>query len=134
MTPQAKILPMDVLQKTENGWAIAMPKEIAEKLFGLPEGALVIFQVQAGGITAQLNLNAQTAEARQRDPGWFLKMPAAMAQATGVAEGSTLALYTKLGQTSVEIIPPPTPEFRACIQRILEKDREVFEELKRLGD
>ncbi len=134
MTPQAKILPVDVPQKTENGWAIAMPKEIAEKLFGLPEDSLVIFQVHAGGITAQLDLAAQTAEARQREPGWFVKMPVEMARSAGVPEGSTLGLYAKAGRPYVETYPPLDGELKEFMREILTNRRADFEEMKRRGD
>lgn len=133
MKPQTAALPTETPQRIDQGWVIGMPKEIAE-LFGVPEGLPVTFLVQPGNITAVLNLALQTEEARNREPGWFFRMPDDLAESVGAAKGSLLALYAKLGEPYVEVIPPPTPEFHARIQRILERNREDFEELKRLGD
>jgi hypothetical protein len=76
----------------------------------------------------------QTSEARKREPGWFLEMPPAMARTVGAAEDSFIAIYAKNGSLYVEILPPPSPEIEASVDRILEKYGEAFEELKRLGD
>ena len=52
----------------------------------------------------------------------------------GIADGSTVIMHSKNGEIAVEILPPPTPELEAASKRINEKYKEVFEELKRLGD
>ncbi|MEW6129057.1 MAG: hypothetical protein AB1757_18610 [Acidobacteriota bacterium] len=66
--------------------------------------------------------------------GWVIDIPPAFAQELGVAEGSIALLHARQGQIEVEILPPPTPELEAAVQRIQAKYQEVFEELKRLGD
>jgi hypothetical protein len=133
MTPQAEILSTTTPQRTDHGWIIEMPKEIAEA-FGVPPGLIVTLYPQPGSISAEMNLTAQTSEARGREPGWFIEMPPEMAIAADVAKGSLIAVYAKMGRLSVEIMPPPSPELEAAARRIFEKYKDVFEELKRLGD
>jgi len=57
-----------------------------------------------------------------------------MAEVLGVPEGSLIVLHAKGGSVETEILPPPSPEFAERVQYILEKNKETFEELKRLGD
>lgn len=133
MSPQAATLPTEAPQRIDQGWIIAMPKEIAE-LFGVPEGSIVTLFVQQGGISALMNLALQTDEARKREPGWFLEMPSEMATTAGLPDKSFLALYAKHGALCVEVLPPPAPEIEAAAERLWNEYREVFEELKRLGD
>lgn len=133
MTSQTEILSTTTPQKTDHGWIIEMPKEIAE-VFGVPPGLIVTLYPEPGSISAEMDLTAQTAEARGREPGWFIKMPPDMARETGLAEDSLITLYARMGKLVVEILPPPSPELKASIRRICEKNKEAFEEMKRLGD
>jgi len=133
MTPVIEISPSLAPRKIEHCWIVEMPKEIAEA-FGLPEGSPVALFALPEGITAQMNLAAQTSEARKREPGWFIKMPREMAEIVGAAEGSILAVYAKMGKPYVEIYPPLRPDLKAIVDEILDKNKEAFEELKRLGD
>lgn len=105
MTSQAEVEAAITPIKTESGWIVTMPNGIAQ-MFGLPEDLPVIFQVEAGRVSAKLELAEQTSEARMREPGWFIIMPSEMALAADAAEGSILGLYTKLGEPYVEIYPP----------------------------
>jgi succinyl-CoA synthetase beta subunit len=52
----------------------------------------------------------------------------------GIAEGSIVIMHSKNGGIEVEIIPPPSPELAASSRRLHEKYKDVFEELKRIGD
>ena len=52
----------------------------------------------------------------------------------GIAEGSIVILHKKNDGIEVEILPPPSPEFVALSERLHEKYKDVFEELKRIGD
>lgn len=133
MGPQTATSPTETPQRIDQGWVVAMPKEIAE-LFGVPEGSLVTLLLQEEGLTALMNLALQTDEARKREPGWFLEMPPDMATAAGLPDKSFLALYAKEGALRVEVLPPPSPELEAAAARIWNEYQEVFEELKRLGD
>ena len=71
---------------------------------------------------------------QKSDLGWVIEIPAEMAQAMGVAEGSLAVLHTKAGSFEVEILPPPSPELKGSVRRIHDKFKDAFEEMKRLGD
>jgi hypothetical protein len=132
MGPQAIMSPTEVPQRIDQGWIVAMPKEIAE-VFGVPEGSLVTLFVHHGNLTALMNLALQTDEAREREPGWILAMPLDIATLLGVAEGSVMVIYAKAGTLSAEVIPAK-PEIQAAARRLYDKYKEEFEELQRLGD
>jgi predicted molibdopterin-dependent oxidoreductase YjgC len=133
MTAQAELLATDTLQQIDTTWIIAMPKWAAD-LFGVSEGSLVTLFARPGSVFASMNLVEQTSEARKREPGWFLEMPPAMAKTIGAADGSFIAIYAKNGSLYVEILPSPSPELEASVDRVLNKYGEAFEGLKRLGD
>jgi len=133
MSPQTALAFTETPQRVDQTWVVAMPKEIAEDLFGVPAGSLVTLFARSGEIAALMNLAAQTEEARRREPGWFLDMPADMAAAAGFAPGSLLTIYAKQGSLRVEVLPP-SPELAAAVERSLSQHGEAFEELKRLGD
>jgi len=71
---------------------------------------------------------------RKTDLGWVIELPAEIAQAMGVAEGSLAVLHVKEEKLDLEILPPPSPELKEAVRRISEKHKETFEEMKRLGD
>jgi hypothetical protein len=133
MALQAELLATDTLQQIDTTWIIAMPKWAAD-LFGVHEGALVTLFARPGSVFASMNLVEQTSEARNREPGWLLEMPMAMARTVGAAEGSFIAIYAKNCPLYAEIIPPPSPEWEKLANDIIEKDKDLLEELKRLGD
>ena len=85
MSPQTALAFTETPQRIDQTWVVAMPKEIAEDLFGVPAGSLVTLFARSGEITALMNLATQTEEARRREPGWFLDMPSDMAAAAGFA-------------------------------------------------
>ncbi len=66
--------------------------------------------------------------------GWVITMTPDMAHAAGVAEGSMIAFYLSDGAVAAEILPPASPELRADVQRIADKFKDAFAEMKRLGD
>lgn len=71
----------------------------------------------------------------KRGRGWIIEVPAEMARAMGVAEGSVIVLYpSHEGGMSYEVLPPLSPEMKASVLETCEEFREAFEEMKRLGD
>jgi hypothetical protein len=52
----------------------------------------------------------------------------------GIAEDAIVIMHASDGRIEVEVLPPPTPELKATADRLHNKYKEVFEELKRLGD
>jgi hypothetical protein len=68
------------------------------------------------------------------DRGWVIEIPNEMASAMDVAEGSIAVLHTRAGTFEVEVLPPPSPELEQSVERIHEKYKDAFAEMKRLGD
>ena len=64
---------------------------------------------------------------------WAVEMPDEIAEVVGVPKGSLVLLHAQQGKLTVEIMPAK-PEMVAAAQRIYEKYKEDFEELKRIGD
>ena len=119
-------------RKKEVSWVVEMPIEIME-MFGLAEERPVTFRAQAGSITASLDLTGQTVEAGNRGPGWFVPLPDDAAAVSGFPQGSFIGVWAKFGTARVEIIPS-SPELEVAADRLYNKYKDVFEELKRLGD
>lgn len=79
----------------------------------------------------------ETDEIKTADPqwdSWTVEIPQEIIEAQGLAEGSLAAFTIKDGKIEGEIIPPLSKELKEISKRILEKNGEVYEELKRLGD
>lgn len=68
------------------------------------------------------------------ESGWVITMTPEMARLAGVVEGSQIIFYVSQGNVSAEILPPAPPELDEFAQRIAEKHRDAFTEMKRLGD
>ena len=66
--------------------------------------------------------------------GWIMGIPAEMAEAMGVEEGSIIVLYPHEGGINYEILPPPSPELKASVRETYAQFKGAFEEMKRLGD
>lgn len=64
---------------------------------------------------------------------WTVEIPQAIVEAQGLNEGSLATFTIKDDKVKGEIITP-SPKLKEISKRILEKRREVFEDLKRLGD
>jgi hypothetical protein len=71
---------------------------------------------------------------QKRGMGWVIEVPAEIAGALQVAQGSFAVLSAKDGRLEVEIIPPPSPELIESVRETCEQFKEAFDELKRLGD
>lgn len=75
-------------------------------------------------------------ETQSAEPGWdswTVEIPPEIIEAQGLAEGSLAVLTVRDGKIESEITSS-SPELKEISKRILEKRREVYEELKRLGD
>jgi antitoxin component of MazEF toxin-antitoxin module len=78
---------------------------------------------------------SQTLAPSKTNLSWAVELPPAIAKALGVAEGSIAVFHTKNGALELhEVLPPASDELKSAVSRIYEEDKEVFEELKRLGD
>ncbi len=66
--------------------------------------------------------------------GWIIQLPDEFAEFAGVAKASIGVLQITNGKIEIEILPPPAPHIRDISERLTEKYKDVFAELKRLGD
>jgi hypothetical protein len=71
---------------------------------------------------------------KKTNRGWVVEMPLEMTQALDVSEGSLAVLHPKQAGIEVEILPPASKEIKNAPRRILDKHKDAFEEMKRLGD
>lgn len=65
---------------------------------------------------------------------WIIEMTPEMAQAAHVPEGSYIVFQLSEGKVLAEILPPASPEIERFVQKIGEKYKDAFAEMKRLGD
>ena len=66
--------------------------------------------------------------------GWVVNIPTEFAQALNVPEGSIALLHARSGKLEIEILPPLSAELAGLVRETYEESKEVFEELKQLGD
>lgn len=65
---------------------------------------------------------------------WLVEIPSNIIEELGLAQGSRIALTINNGEVSGDVLPPMSDKLKEISKSILEKRREVYEELKRLGD
>jgi hypothetical protein len=68
------------------------------------------------------------------ESGWVVQMTPEMERAARVAEGSLVILYLSDGKVSAELLPPPSDEIKRSVRESVEKFKDAFAEMKRLGD
>lgn len=66
--------------------------------------------------------------------GWIIELPDDFSQELGVEPESIGLLQVKNGKVEVEILPPPNKELSEASERIFNKYKDSFAEMKRLGD
>ncbi len=71
---------------------------------------------------------------QKSERGWIIELPDDFAEALGQEKGSIAVMYAREGNIDTEIIPPPRPELQKAIDRIYDKYKDAFAEMKRLGD
>ena len=65
---------------------------------------------------------------------WLVEIPPIIIEELDLEEGSRIALTINNGEIKGDILPPMSVETKKEVRRILDKYRETFEEMKRLGD
>ncbi len=78
-------------------------------------------------------MNNQTT-IQKSEIGWIIEIPDEFAEKVGIEKNSIGLLEYKDGKIAVEVLPPPPPEVEKSVDRIFNKYKEAFEEMKRLGD
>ena len=71
---------------------------------------------------------------QKTERGWVVNMMPEMAREASVVEGSYLVFYLSAGPVSVEILPPATDEMKQSVEASMDKFKDAFAEMKRLGD
>lgn len=64
---------------------------------------------------------------------WILEVPAEVCRREGFAEGTLVSLTFKNGAIQSSYIRP-SAETESFLDRVVEEEKEYFEEMKRLGD
>jgi hypothetical protein len=71
---------------------------------------------------------------QKTEQGWIIEIPDDFADATGIARNSIGLLQAREGKIEVEILPPPSPQIEEISNRLGEKYKDFFAEMKRLDD
>ncbi|MDQ3131321.1 MAG: UbiD family decarboxylase [Acidobacteriota bacterium] len=64
---------------------------------------------------------------------WILEVPAEVCRKEGFAEGTLVSLTFENGGIRTSYIRPST-ETKSFLDRVIEEEKEYFEEMKRIGD
>ncbi len=64
----------------------------------------------------------------------MVSMTPEMAKEAGVAENSFLIFYLGESVVSAEILPPAIEEMKRSVEESIDKFKDAFAEMKRLGD
>ncbi len=64
---------------------------------------------------------------------WVLELPAEVSRREGFADGTLVSLTFKNGAIQGSYIKP-SAEIESFLDRVVEEEKEYFEEMKRLGD
>ena len=65
---------------------------------------------------------------------WIIKLPKEVCRREGLAENTLVSMTIRNGGIQTKFIAPPSPKLQEIGRRILEKDRELHERLKEIGD
>ncbi len=65
---------------------------------------------------------------------WILEMPPEICNHEGLAVGTLVSLTIKDHGIQAEFIRPPSKKLQSISKRLLRKNKELYEELARIGD
>ena len=71
---------------------------------------------------------------QKSDKGWIIELPDEFTETIGIEKHSIGLLGYKDGKIEVEVLPPSSLEIKEISERLGNKYKEYFEEMKRLGD
>lgn len=71
---------------------------------------------------------------QKSERGWIVELPDDFTELVGAEKDSIGLLQIRDGKIEVEVLPPPSPRIREISERIAEKYKDAFAEMKRLGD
>ena len=65
---------------------------------------------------------------------WILEMPQEICQHEGFADGTLVSLTIKDHGIQAQFIRPPSKKLQEISRELIEKNKELYEELRRIGD
>jgi len=65
---------------------------------------------------------------------WVLELPVEVCEREGFAEGTLVSLTIKNSSIEARFVRPPSKKLQDISAKLLEKNKKLYEELKRLGD
>jgi hypothetical protein len=65
---------------------------------------------------------------------WILELPAEICRQEGFAEGTFVSLTIKNSGIQASFIKPPSQKVQEISKKLLEKNRKLYEEMKKIGD
>ena len=65
---------------------------------------------------------------------WAAEIPANVIKELGLTEGSFVLLTYRDGKIQPEIVPPLSGKLKDTAEKILKKRKQLYEELRRVGD
>lgn len=71
---------------------------------------------------------------QKSEQGWIIEIPDEFAENIGIEKNSIGLLGYKDGKIVVEILPPPSEKIKDISNRLGEKYKDFFAEMKRIGD
>ncbi len=77
---------------------------------------------------------SEQATIEKTEQGWIIEFPDEFAESIGVDKNSIGILEYKNGKVEIEVLPPVSQEIRDISERLGEKYKDFFAEMKRLGD
>ena len=65
---------------------------------------------------------------------WIIRLPKEVCRREGLAENTLVSMTIRNGGIQTKFIAPPSQKLQEVGRQILEKDRELFQRLKEIGD
>ncbi len=65
---------------------------------------------------------------------WILRLPKQVCDREGFADGTLISLTIKAGGIDTRFIRPPSKKLQEISNELKEKNKKLYEELKRIGD
>lgn len=65
---------------------------------------------------------------------WILRLPKAVCDREGFADGTLVSLTIKASGIDARFIRPPSKKIQEISERLKNKNKKLYEELKRIGD
>jgi len=71
---------------------------------------------------------------QKTERGWIIEIDDEFASELGVAKGSVALMNARDGKIETEILSPSSPDLDKTVDRLYEKYKDYFSEIKKIGD